>query len=549
MEMSWFRADHKRVGVQYLWAGLLFLAVGGALSMLMRWQWGFPGQPVPAIGTLLFPDTDGVITPAGYAGLFSAHGLIMIFFAITPLLLGGFGTYLVPLMIGANSMAFPRLNVFAFWLFVSAQVTALVSLVVPPAPPSAGWTMYAPLSTGESSPGAGMTLMVVAILVSGISTVVSAVNLIVTVLRKRAPGMKFSRLPLTVWGLWLTAILNALFVPVLGAAALLLLADRLFATQFFAAATGDPLLYQHLFWIFGHPEVYILILPIWGIIGDLLAWFSRKPAHGYRATVGAFIAVTVLSGFVYGHHMYQSGLGPLADMAFELFTLAISVPAVIIVCNWMLTLWRGSIQFSVPMLFALGTILVFGLGGLTALPLAATTSDIYFHDSMWVVGHFHLILAAATLMGSFAGIYFWFPKMFGRMMSRRLGLIHFAGTLVFALVTFGGQLASGYAGQLRRLADPTVLTFVENVAALNRHTTLGAFALGAFQLFFVWNFFASLRRGRPAGANPWGASTLEWTLSSPPPALNFEDGVTVTNGPYDFDASGEFVAQDGGSNG
>jgi cytochrome c oxidase subunit 1 len=458
----------------------------------------------------------------------------MIFFAITPLLIGCFGNFCIPLLIGARDMAFPRLNMLSFWVFAAAQAVALCSLVLPPAAPAAGWTLYPPLSTGLSTPGPGMTAMVAALLLAGIATVLGAINYVTTVISHRAPGMTWMRLPLTVWGLWLTAILNALFVPALTAATILLLCDRLAGTQFFAAATGDPLLYQHLFWIFGHPEVYILILPVWGVIGDLVSFFARRPAHWYRGSVGAMVLVTILSGIVYGHHLFVAGLSPLAGVAFELFTLAISAPAIVLAVNWLMTLWGGRLRLTTPMLFSLGTILVFGLGGLTALPLAAVTADIYLHDTLYVVGHFHLIMAAATLMGSFAAVYFWFPKMFGRQMHRGLGIAHFAGTLLFSLFTFGGQIAAGYAGQLRRLADPTAFDFLSQLGGLHRHTSYAAFALGAFQLLFAINFFHSLWRGKPVGENPWQVGTLEWTVSSPPPRENFAVPPQVVRGPHEF---------------
>ena len=523
--------DHKVVARQFLWSGLIFLAIGGGLAMLMRWQWAFPGRGVPLLGPLLFGD-HGAITPAAYASLFTNHGLIMIFFAITPILIGAVGNFCIPLLIGARDMAFPRLNAASFWLFLASQIIAAISLFADAAA-SAGWTSYPPLSTGVSTPGWGQSAMLLAIFVTGMATLVGAINYVTTVIVARAPGMSWMRLPLTVWGLWLTAILMALFVPVLAAAAMLSFADRELGTGFFAVS-GDPIVYQHLFWIFGHPEVYILILPVWGVIGDLLAYFSGKPASWYRGSVYAMIAVTSLSGLVYGHHMYQAGLGPLAGKSFEALTLAISAPAVLLYINWLLTLWRGALRLTVPMVHCLGTLIVFGAGGLTGLYLGALTPDIYLHDSLFVVGHFHLIMAAATFLGSLAALTFWFPKMFGRQMSHRLGMIHAVATIVLLCTTFGALLAAGYAGQPRRFYDPTQAEWLRQLAPLNRWTSWSAFALGAAQLIFVFNWFWSLRRGAPAPASPWGAPTLEWSIPSPPPAENFATIPTVVRGAHEF---------------
>lgn len=528
-----FSTDHKVVAKQFLWSGLLFLLLGGLLAMIMRWQWAHPATPVPLIGDLFFSESNGAVTPASYTGLFTSHGLIMVFFAITPILVGAFGNFAIPLLIGARDMAFPRLNMLSFWLTAAAQVLVLISILMPEAP-SSGWTMYAPLTTTIAVPGRGQNFMMIAVFVVGVSTILGAINYITTVLTHRAQGMTLMRMPLSIWGLFLTAILNALFVPVLAIAALLLYLDRVYGTHFFTPAVGDPILYQHLFWLFGHPEVYILILPVWGIMSDLFSYFARKPAYWYRGSVYAMIAVTTMSGMVYGHHLYQTGLGPLVGTAFEALTLTISVPAVVLFANWLCTLWRGSIRFELPMLFAIGTMVVFAVGGLTGLYLGAITSDIYLHDSLWVVGHFHLIMGAATLLGSFAAIYYWFPKMFGRMMNRRAGQVHFFGTLIFALLTFGGMLVAGYSGQGRRLFDPFQYEFIVHLKSANLYTSYAAFALGAVQLVFAGNFLWSLRWGRAAEANPWNAPSLEWTTSSPPPAQNFEVEPVVHRGPHEL---------------
>jgi cytochrome c oxidase subunit 1 len=331
-----------------------------------------------------------------------------------------------------------------------------------------------------------------------------------------------------------------LFVPVLGSAALLLFLDRVFGTQFFIAGAaavkggGDPILFQHLFWIFGHPEVYILILPAWGIVSDILSFFSRKPANWYRGSVYAMCAVTILSAVVYGHHMFMTGMNPLLGQSFMLLTLIISVPAEVLFLNWLRTIWQGSIRRTPPMLFALGMVFVFGLGGLTGLYLGAVAPDIYLHDTMFVVGHFHLTMAAASFLGSIAAIYYWFPKMFGRQMDQRLGKIHFWWSAVFITLVFSGQLLAGYAGQSRRLYNPYQYSFLKHLLPLNRYTSYAAFILMAGQLIFVYNFVRSVFAGERAGANPWQVGTLEWFTTSPPPHHNYDVIPTVVRGPHEF---------------
>lgn len=532
-----FTTDHKVIAKQFLFAGLAFLLFGGALAMLIRWQWAHPQQPVPFIGNLLFPQTGGVIGPAEYNQIFTMHGLIMVFWAITPILIGAFGNLLIPLMIGARDMAFPRLNMYSFWVFLVSQIMIAVSFVVELGSMSAGWTMYPPLSTAIGTPGLGPSLVVAAVFVTGVSTIMGGVNYVTTVIRFRAPGMTYMRMPLSVWGMWLTAILNVLFVPVLGSAGLLILMDRMFGTQFFiagASGNGDPILFQHLFWIFGHPEVYILILPAWGIVGDLVSFFSRKPAFWYKGSVWAMIAVTVMSAVVYGHHMFTTGMNPMLGQTFMLLTLIISVPAEILFLNWLHTIWKGSIRLHAPMLFALGTVFVFGLGGLTGIFLGTITTDIYLHETMWVVGHFHFTMGSASFLGSVAAIYFWYPKMFGREMNDGVGKAHFWLSLIFITILFGGQLIAGYAGQHRRLYDPFQYTFIEHLLSINQVTSYAAFALFATQGLFVVNFFHSMFAGRKVGNNPWKVTTLEWTIPSPPVHHNFDVVPTVHRGPHEF---------------
>ena len=533
--------DHKMIGRQFLWAGLGFLLVGGLLAMMIRWQWAFPGKPVPVLGSIFLRSQGGAIGPATYMTIFTMHGLIMIFFAITPVLIGAFGNFLLPLQIGARDMAFPWLNALSFWTFALSLVFVILSLFGELGAAGAGWTTYPPLSTNVGTPGSGQSWMVAAVFVTGVSTIMGGINYVTTVIRHRAPGMTWMRLPLATWGLWLTAILNVLFVPVLGSAALLLLLDRLFGTQFFIAGAtasvsggGDPILFQHLFWIFGHPEVYILILPAWGIVSDLLSFFSRKPANWYRGTVYAMIAVCVLSAMVYGHHMFLTGFTPLLGQSFMLLTLIISVPAELLFLNWLRTVWQGSIRLTTPMLFSLGMLFVFGMGGLTGLYLGATATDIYLHDTMFVVGHFHLTMAAASFVASLAAIYFWFPKMFGRRMNETLGKVHFWITLVCLVTVFSGQLLAGYSGQSRRLYDPYQYTFLKHLLGVNRVASYAAFLLLFAQFIFIYNFIRSLIAGEKAESNPWQVSTLEWFTASPPPYHNYDRIPTVLRGPHEF---------------
>ena len=519
-----FSRDHKVIARQFLWLGLVFLLVGGLMAMVIRWNLAYPGRALPLFGY--------VVTPSSYTTLFTLHGTIMIFFAVTPILIGAFGNFCIPLQVGARDMSFPTLNMLSFWTQAVSSLVLVAAWLAPAGGPKAGWTGYPPLSTTLGTPNAGQTLWTIALILAGASTMMGAVNYITTVVRERAPGMTMFRLPLTIWGLWLTAILNALFVPVLGVAVLLVLCDRLFGTHFFVAgamvqAGGDPLLYQHLFWIFGHPEVYILILPVWGVVSDFLSFFARKPAYGYRVTVISMITVTVLSGLVYGHHLFVAGMRPMLGQAFMVLTLLISAPAMMLFLNWMHTLWRGAIRLTVPMLFALGVLFVFGIGGLTGLFLADIPQDVYLHDTFFVVGHFHLIMAAAVFLGSFAAIYFWFPKMFGRTMSSALGKWHFALTFPTLVVIFVGMLFIGNAGMQRRLYDPSAYEMFRALRPWNVAITHTAWILLAGQFLFIWNFFASLWRGAPAEANPWQVGTLEWTHSLP-------SLPTVLHGPHEF---------------
>jgi len=535
-----FSHDHKVIAKQFLWFGLVWLLIGGFMAMLIRWQLANPGLPFPLVGEWLYPRSGGVIPPDSYNTLFTMHGTIMIFLGLTPVLIGAFGNFCIPLMIGARDMIFPTLNMLSFWTLVPGGLVAFYSLFVPLGGSEAGWTAYPTLSTTVGTPGSGETLWAIAVFLIGASSIMGGINYITTIIRLRAPGMTWTKLPLTVWGLLFTAILNVLFLPVIGSAMILMVLDRVFGTAFFLPATlsqgggGDPILYQHLFWIFGHPEVYILILPAWGIVADLLSFFARKPAFGYKITVGAMAAVTILSAVVYGHHMFTTGMTAMLGESFMLLTMIISVPGEILFFNWLHTLWRGSLRTTTAMWFAMGVIFVFGLGGLTGIYLATISTDIYLHDTYFVVGHFHLTMAASALFGAFAGIYFWFPKLFGRMLGEKLGKLHFWATIVPLTIVFCTMFASGWAGMPRRYYDHTDNPHTAALQHYNVITTWAAFVLGAAQLLFAWNFIRSVAAGRKAVQNPWEVGTLEWTIPSPAPYYNFKTIPEVHTGPHEF---------------
>ncbi len=536
-----FSYDHKVIAKQFLWFGIAWAFIGALMSIMIRWCLAYPGEPFPIIGQLLFPHTDGVIAPDVYNMLFTLHGTIMIFFAITPILIGAFGNLIIPLMIGARDMLFPWLNMLSFWLTFIGGVLMFASFFVPLGGSAVGWTSYPTLAHSQWSPGMGHSLWLLSLFFIGNSSIVGAINYISTVIRLRAPGMTWSRLPLSIWGLFLAAVLNALFIPVLTAAFILLLIDRTFGTTFFLAAAisekgslGDPILYQHLFWIFGHPEVYIVILPAWGFVSDFLSFFARKPAFGAKWTAGSLIAICVLSAVVYGHHMFTTGMSPLLTGAFTTLTLMISIPSGIFFLNWLGTIWRGRLQLNTTMWFSIGVVITFGIGGLTGLHLGAVSSNILLHNTYFVVGHFHLTMAVAALLGAYAAVYFWFPKMFGRMLSERLGKIHFWFTLLPILVIFCGMFFAGYAGMHRRIYNPYEYTYLQHLLSLNKMISWAAATVFYAQFLFMFNFVKSMYWGEKAGANPWKVGTLEWTIPSPPVHYNFEEIPVVNHGPHEF---------------
>jgi cytochrome c oxidase subunit 1 len=533
-----FTTDHKIIGIQFLFMSLLFLIVGGLLALMMRWQLGYPGQPMPGGGML--PETmapDGILLPEFYNSLVTMHGTFMVFFAIMPLLVGVFANFLIPLKIGAPDMAFPRLNMASFWIAVPAGLLMVAGFFVEGGHAGAGWTAYAPLSARPDLSGVslGQIFWLLSLAILGLSSILGSMNYITTVVNMRAPGMTWFRLPLSIWSLFITAILVLLAIPVLSGAAIMLLFDQTLGTHFFNPVEGgQPLLWQHVFWFFGHPEVYILILPAMGMVSDIISNGSRKPVFGYHSMVFAIIAIAFLGWIVWGHHMFQSGMNPMLGTTFMISTLVIAVPSAIKTFNWLGTLWRGSIHFHTPMLNAIGFVAMFVIGGLSGIYMATTPVDIFIHDTYFIVAHLHYVLFGGSLFAIFAAIYFWYPKMFGRMMSERLGKVHFVLTFIFYNLVFFPMHFLGMGGHMRRIYDPTEYEFLQPFQPMNRFITVSVFFLVAAQVPFVVNFFWSLFKGAPASENPWKDNGLEWTVSSPAPHGNFAETPTVYHGPYEF---------------
>ncbi len=539
--------DHKMIGIQYLFASLFFMAVSGLLAMGVRWQLAFPGQPVPVIGHLLpgsIVGPDGAIQPGGYNALVTMHATVMIFLAIMPLLIGAFGNFLIPLKIGAPDMAFPFFNALSFWLFFVSGVIMLASFFVNHGAPGGGWTSYAPLSTNEAYNGyrEGQSLWAIGIFINGLASIAGAANYITTIINMRCPGMTMFRLPLAVWSLLVTSFLLLLAVPVLSAAGAMLWCDLNAGTKFFSGdniSGGQPLLWQHLFWFFGHPEVYIMILPAFGLTSEIMPVFSRKPIFGYRAMIFSMVAIAFLGFIVWGHHMFVSGMNLVLSATFSLSTMVIAVPSAIKVFNWMGTVWNGSIRFTTSMMFCLAFVTLFVIGGFSGIFMASTPVDLFIHHTYYIVAHIHYVLFGGSLFAILGAIYFWFPKMFGRMMSERLGKVHFWLTFVFFNLTFFPMHNLGLAGMMRRIADPTQYEHLRNLQPLQIFVSLSAFGLGASFFVFWWNFFYSLFRGAPAPSNPWRATTLEWTLPSPVRLHgNFEKTPHVYHGPYEYSVPG-----------
>jgi len=552
-----FSTDHKTIGLQYMFTSLVFLLTGFVFVMLMRWQLAFPGHPIAFLGRLLPAHwaPGGVMSPDFYNALGAMHGTIMVFLGIVPLAVGGFGNYIVPLQIGAPDMAFPRLNMMSYWLYVPGGLLMLASFFMPGGAAQSGWTSYPPLAI--LNPGQTVWLLAMVLIIT--SSLFGAINFLVTILNMRARGLTLFRLPIFVWAQFVTAVLLLLAFPPLEAAAILQLMDRIAHTSFYLPAGlmvfgqkqavsggGQPLLWQHLFWFLAHPEVYVLILPAMGIVAEIVANNTRKPLHGYTTIVVSIISIGILSFLVWAHHMFVSGMSPVLANFFLVTTLIISVPSVAILTALIYSLVGASIRFTIPMLFALAFMPLFGIGGLTGLPLGMHVTDIYLHDTYYVIGHFHYVVVTGSIVALFAGIYFWFPKWFGRKMDDFWGKVHFWGSMIGMNGVFFPMFIMGMAGAQRRLYDPTAQVHNLTVQPLNVVSTFSAYLLFIAQIPFIVNFFYSLFRGQRVDRNPWSATTLDWATASPPPHGNFEKPPRVFRGPYEYSVPGykhDFIPQ------
>jgi cytochrome c oxidase subunit I len=556
-----FSVDHKVIGIQYAVTGLLFLLFGFTLMMIMRWQLAYPGSPIPVIGNWLgaLNAPGGIMLPEFYNQLGAMHGTIMVFLGVVPLAVGGFGNFVVPLQIGAPDMAFPKLNMMSYWVYFLGGVVMLASFFLPGGAAQSGWTSYPPLSVIAP---AGQTGWLIGMIFLITSSLLGSVNFIVTIVQLRAKGLSYMRLPFFVWAQLVTAFLLLLAFPPLEAAGVLQLMDRLAGTSFFLpsglvvtnqvltgmagvaegttrAGGGNAVLWQHLFWFLAHPEVYVLILPAMGIVAEVIANNTRKPLWGYRAMVYSVVFLGFMSFIVWAHHMFMTGMGTAMSAFFQTTTMIISIPSVVILTALLLSLWGASIRFTTPMLFALAFLPMFGIGGLTGLPLGLAPADIHLHDTYYVIAHFHYVVAPGTIFALFAGIYYWFPKATGRKMNEMLGAIHFWGSFICINLVFMPMFIQGLGGMNRRMYDGG-MQYVHNADLLSWHVVIGhsAWALGLFQLPFIYNFFSSIKWGALVDKNPWDATTLEWSAPSPPGHGNFLVEPIAYRGPYEYSVPG-----------
>ncbi len=558
-----FSTDHKTIAKQFLITGIFWAIIGGALSLIFRLQLGFPEMSLewlrPIMGQWI---TDaGKLDAEFYLALVTMHGTIMVFFVLTAGLSGTFSNFLIPLQIGARDMASGFMNMLSYWFFFASSVVMFISLFIETGPAAGGWTVYPPLSAlpqAIQGSGLGMTLWLVSMALFIASTLLGGINYITTVINMRTNGMSFARLPLTIWAFFITAVLGLLSFPVLLSAALLLIFDRSFGTSFYLSEIfiagealpnigGSPILYQHLFWFLGHPEVYIVLLPALGITSEIISTNSRKPIFGYKAMIGSMLGIGFLSFIVWAHHMFVTGMNPFLGSVFTILTLVIAVPSAIKAFNYITTLWKGNIVFTPAMLFSIGLVSFFISGGLTGLFLGNSVLDINLHDTYFVVAHFHLVMGSASFFGLLAGVYHWFPKMFGRMMDDRLGKVHFWFSFVGIYLVFFPLHYIGIAGFPRRYYSFTSFETFNIYADLNALVSVAAILTFAAQFIFLFNFFYSIFRGKLAPANPWKSNTLEWTTPRNPGHGNWPGAIpSVYRWPYDYSKPGapdDFIPQ------
>jgi cytochrome c oxidase subunit 1 len=558
-----FSQDHKMICKQFLITGMIWAILGGLMSVLFRLQLGYPDSTFPWLEDVLGKwAKGGKIQPEAYYALVTMHGTVLVFFVLTGGLSGTFANFLIPLQIGARDMASPFLNMLSYWFFWMASVVMITSLFIETGPASGGWTVYPPLSAlGDANMGSkgGMDYWITAMALFVVSSLLGGLNYITTILNMRTKGMSMTRLPLTIWALFFTATLGVLSFPVLLSGLILLLFDRHAGTSFylsdiFIAATqkalpnegGSPILYQHLFWFLGHPEVYIIILPAMGLVSEVMAINSRKPIFGYMAMIGSLFAITILAFLVWAHHMFVTGLNPFLGSVFVLLTLLIAVPSAIKVFNWLTTLWRGNIRLTPAMLFAIAFVSTFISGGLTGVFLGNSTLDIHLHDTYFIIAHFHIVMGVSAFFGMFCGVYHWFPKMYGRYMNNTMAYIHFWVTFAGAYLIFWPMHYEGLAGMPRRYVEYQGLASFNQFGDLNRFISTVAMVVFAVQLMFVFNFFYSIFKGRKVTTkNPWQANTLEWTTPIRPGHGNWPGEIPeVHRWAYDYGKDGkDFILQ------
>ncbi|MFB1023329.1 MAG: cbb3-type cytochrome c oxidase subunit I [Vicingaceae bacterium] len=557
-----FSTDHKMIAKQFFLTGSIMGLIGMIMSMIFRLQLGYPGESFAFLEPILGSwAPEGILAPDKYLALVTIHGTIMVFFLLTAGLSGTFSNLLIPLQIGARDMASGFMNLLSYWFFFLSSCIMISSLFVEGGPAAGGWTIYPPLSAlPQAMPGSGMgmTLWIISMTLFIVSSLIGSLNYIVTVFNLRTKGMTMTRLPLTIWAFMITAVLGVLSFPVLFSAVLLLLFDRSFGTSFYLSdiyisggalevAGGSPILYEHLFWFLGHPEVYIILLPALGITSEVVATNSRKPIFGYRAMIGSILAIAFISFLVWGHHMFITGMNPFLGAVFTFTTLLVAIPSAVKVFNYLTTLWKGNIRFTPAMLFAIGLVSTFITGGLTGIILGDSALDINVHDTYFVVGHFHIVMGLSGTFGMISGIYHWFPKMFGRMLDKNLGYIHFWATIVCSYGVFFPMHFIGMAGVPRRYYANTEFPMFNEMYDINELITVFALVAGFAQLFFIFNVFYSMFKGPKAPQNPWESTTLEWTTPVKHIHGNWPGELPVVyRWPYDYSKPGmeeDFILQ------